>query len=160
MEKVDELVMVDNHDGRSCITVRGHLHARVRQKTLFLVRDVRIEIIPNTHQQQEVWMKRMRALIAPWNLLGEQVRKVASRGLSSGVDEFEIALGGLATCMVGTKPSSASTDKGSGHNLVHFAEKMGKLSIVDEPIAHGIAAVESGTPYSINKVGGQCGAWG
>ncbi len=143
-KEVDEVVVVDNHEGRARITVRGHLHGRTRRKTLFLIRDVRIEIMPDTCQQQEVWVKRIRALIAPWNLLQKQVRDAASRGPSAGVEEFEIGVGGLTTSTVVSNHSSMSAENKWGDNLVLLPEQMQKLSIVDELTAHGTATVETG----------------
>ena len=143
-KEVDEMVMVDSHEGRPRITVRGHLHGRTRRKTLFLVRDVRIEIMPNTCQQQEVWVKRVQALIAPWNLLQKQVRDATSRGPSAGAEELEIAVGGLTASTVTSNQSSISTENKWGDNLVYLPEQIQKLSIVDDLTAHGTAVVETG----------------
>ncbi len=133
---VDEMVLVDNHDGRPRITVRGQLRGHTRRKKLYLVRDVRLEIIPCESEQLDVWVQRMRARIAPWSLLQQQVRDAANRGPSSGVEDIGKCIAGLV----------ASTDeiKEWGDNLVHLPEQMQKLSIIDELIAHGTAAVETG----------------
>ncbi len=104
------MVIVDNHEGKPRITIRGHLHGRTRRNPLFLVSDVRIEIMPNTCQQQEVWVKRMRALIAPLNLLQKQVRDAASRGLLAGMKELETVVGGLTTSTIASNQSSMSAE--------------------------------------------------
>ncbi len=140
-EDVDEIVRVDHYDGRPRITVRGRLHGPTRLKNLLLGRDVEVEIIPTTDQQQEAWGKQIRALVAPWNMLQQEMKD------ASGVEELEIALGGLPTSRVGNKPSSMPTDKVEENwldNLTTIPEQMQKLSIVDELIVHGIAAVETG----------------
>ncbi len=147
-KEVDEIVMVDSHEGRARITVRGHLHGRTRRKTLFLARNVRIEIMPNTRQQQEVWVKRVRALVAPWNLLQKQVRDAASRGPSAGVEELEIAFGALTPSTVASNPSSTPTENKWGDNLVHLPEQMQKLSLVDDLTSHGTAAVKTGAAFT------------
>ena len=141
------MVMVDNHDGKPQITVHGRLHRRTLLRKLLPTRNVRIEIMPNTHHQQEVWVKRMRALIAPWHLLEKQVRDVAVRGPSTGVEELEIAFGGLTVGKVGTERSSMASDRveESNERLVNLPEQMQKLSIVNDVIAQGMAAVETGT---------------
>ncbi len=140
------MVMVDSQEGRPRITVRGHLHGRKRRNKAFLVRDVRIEIIPDTSDQHEVWVQRLRARIVPWNLLQQQLRDVANGVSSSGVEEFMKGVGGMDINTVATKLSSMATGKQEewNDNLVHLPEQMEKLSIVDELIAHGTAAVETG----------------
>ncbi len=140
------MVMVDSQEGMPRITVLGHLHGRKRRNKPFLVRDVRIEIIPDTSDQLEVWVQRLRARFVPWNLLQQQLRDVANGVSSSGLEEFVKWVGGMDINTVATKPSSMATGKieERNDNLAHLPEQMEKLSIVDELIAHGTAAVETG----------------
>ncbi len=95
---VDEEVMVDSQEGRPRITVRGHLHGH----KLFLVRDVRIEIIADTSDQHEVLVQRIRARFAPWNLLLQQARGAFNGGPSSGVEEFVKGVDGFGISSVST----------------------------------------------------------
>ncbi len=141
---VHEIVSVDNTDGRPRITVRGHLHGHTRLKKLFLVRNIWIQIIPETSEQLEVWMERIIARIAAWEFLEKQVRDAASHGHSTGVEELRNAFGELFTNRVPPKPSSMSMDNEWSDNPVYISEHIQKLSVVDEMMAHGIAAVETG----------------
>ena len=145
--EVDEIVKVDKYEGRTRITVRGRLHGRKRRNNLFIVRDVEIEIIPNTPEHHEVWVSKIRARVAPWNLLEQEINDVASHVPSSGVKKLEKTLGGLGTSIVSTNLSSTSAKNVAekwSDNLATLPEQMEKLSIVDELLAHGSAAVETG----------------
>ncbi len=104
-DKVDEIIKVDNYEGRTRITIRGRLHGGTRRKNLFLIRDVEVEIMSDTSRQQEVWVTQIRVLIVPWNLLQQEMKDAAE------VEESEIALGGLAANRTfGTMASSVSTE--------------------------------------------------
>ncbi len=74
-----------------------------------------------------------------------------SRAPSYGVNEIEKALGGFITSRVGTEVSSLRTYKVEGKradNLGTLPERMEKLTIVYELIAHGTAAVETCAAFS------------
>ncbi len=142
---VDEIVREDDYDGRPRITVRGRLHGRTRLKKLFLVRNVDIEIILNTPKQREVWVKRLRSLVAPWTLLKQEMKN------SSGVEDIEIALGGLAGSAVASKFSSTladNVDERWSDGLAALPEQMQKLSVVEKLTTHGAAAVRLGGTLS------------
>ncbi len=150
-DDVDEYVKVDNHNGRARITVSGRPHGGMRRNNALLVPNVRVEIIPSTSDQLEVWLNQIRSRIAPWSLLQEVVNDIASRAPLSGVEELEKAFGRLFTCCVDIEPSSMPTDVVEGKwngNLGTLPERMEKLSIVDELVTHGTAAVETGASLS------------
>ena len=137
-EEVDEMVRVEEHDERLRIMVRGRLQGQARGKTLFFVRGVELEVIPNTRQQCDVWVKIIRARIAPWNLLQKEMKDAC------GIEKLEIALGGLATSMAATKLSSRSADNVEekwSDDLCTLPEQMQKLSIVEKLTTHGAATV-------------------
>ncbi len=125
---VDEKVKMTDFEGKPCITVHGRLHGRPRRKTLFLVRDVEIEIIPATPQQQEILVKQMQALVVPWNLLQKEMKDVF------GVEAIKSALGGVPD----------KVEEKWSDILSSLPEQMQKLATMDELIAHGTAAVETG----------------
>ncbi len=138
---VDDYVKVDKHNGRPRITVCGRLHRRT----------VHVEFIPNAPEQVEVWRNHIRARIAPWNLLQEEVKDISNRAPSSAAEELAQVLGRSVTSRVGRKPSSFPTDDIGAKwsdNLGTLPEQMKKLSIVDDLIAHGTAAVETGATLS------------
>ena len=140
-DEVKEVVKVDEHEGRTRITIPGRLHGRNLQNKLFMVSDVRMEIIAVAPEQHEMWVDKIRARIAPWDLLLKKMKG------GYRVLELEFALGGSANSAVGTKPSSKSTgkvDEKRRDKLVKLPEKLQRLSIVDELIANGTAAVETG----------------
>ncbi len=56
-----------------------------RLNNAMLVRNVRVELLANTGEQREVWVNQIRARIAPWNFLQQEVKDVANRVTSSGV---------------------------------------------------------------------------
>ena len=67
------------------------------------------------------------------------------------MDELEKTLGGFLTDRVGTELPSLLTDKGEGKRTSNpgiLPERMEKLTIVDELIAHGAAAVETCAAFS------------
>ncbi len=137
-QDVDDMVKVDNHDEGARITVRGHLQGRTPRKPLFLVRDVELEIISGSLEQHEVWMNNIRARIAPWNLLQQEMKD------ASGIEALEIALGGLGTSKVATKPSSMATDtieEKCSDGLGSLPEHIQKLSVVEKLTTHGAAVV-------------------
>ncbi len=140
-KEVDGVMTVDKHEGRTRITVPGRLHGRNLRNKLFMVSDVKLEIIANEPEQHEVWLSKIRARIAPWDLLRQEMKD------ASGIEELGIALGGLSSSTVGAEPSSVSTDEVEEKRrdkLVKLPEKLQRLSIVDELTAHGTAAVETG----------------
>ncbi len=102
-------------------------------------------------------MQRIRACIAPWNLLQQQLRDPAKSGPSSGVEEF-VGVGEFGISSVTTKPSSMSMDKVEewSDNLGNLAEQMQKLSIVDELIELGTAVVETGATLAKLVVSLKC----
>ncbi len=76
----------------------------------------------------------------------QQVKDVANRGPSCGVEEIEKALGGFGISRIGTELTSFSTGKVEEKPTDNFGtlrEQMEKASFVDELIAHGTAAVET-----------------
>ncbi len=150
-EDVSDYVKVDNHNCRTRLTVCGRLHGRTRWNKALLVPNVRLEIVTSAPEQHEVWLDQIRARIAPWTHLQQEVVNIANNALPSGVKEIEHVFGGLVVGRVGTKPSSSPTnnieEKGCG-KLGTFPEKMEKLSIVDDLIAHVTAAVETGATLS------------
>ncbi len=119
-------------------------------KQSFLTRDVEIEIILKTPKQHEVWVSIIRARIAPWNLLQQEMKK------ASGVKELEIVLDGLAPTMVGTKPFSMSTEgmKEKRSDILRtLPEQIQKLSAVDDVLSQGNAAVETGGRVRTSTIG-------
>ncbi len=138
-DEVDDIVKVENTGERRRITIPGRLHGRELRNKCF-GRDVQVEIIPDAPSQHEAWVNKIRARIAPWNLLQQEMRN------ASGVEEIGNALGGLAKGMVGIEPSSMSTDKMEERRekLGNLPEKMQKLSLVDKMTAHGAVALGSG----------------
>ncbi len=92
-------------------------------------------------------MNRLRARIAPWNLLHQEMKNGASRAPSRGVEEPEISVGALATNIVSTELSLMSPDKVKEKwtdILGTLPEHMEKLSIVDKLSAQRGAAVGLG----------------
>ncbi len=150
-DDVEEYVKVDNHHGRACITLHGHLHGRIRRNNALLVPNVRVDIIPCTSQQLEVWVNQIRARIAPWSLLQQEINDIARRAPLSGMEEFEKALSGLFNSRAVTKPSLMQTDEGretTSNSLGTLTGQIGKLPIVDELLVYGTTAVETGAALS------------
>ncbi len=144
--EVDKIIKVDDYEGRARITVRGRLHGRKRRNTLNLVRDAEIEIIASTPEQHQVWLDKIRVRIAPWNLLQQEMKDLASRAPSSGVEELGKTVGGLAPGIVGIELSSTSPSKMGKKwrdKLSALPEQMKKLSILDDLTAHGAGTVGS-----------------
>ena len=132
---VAEFVKEDFHDGRHRITVRG----RMRTHNPTPHRKAQIEIIADTPKQHEVWLDQIRARIAPWKLLQQQLQDLACRTASFGAEEFEKAVGGLVPYYVTATQCSSSTD-----DVRNYSEQMEKLAVVDGLIDHGTAVVETG----------------
>ena len=140
---VNEVVSEDNCNGRRSITVHGRLHGHMP----VLVRNVKVEIIADTLQQHEVWLARIRARIAPWKLLQQEMQDIANRAPLCDMEELKNSLGGLFPSDIAAIPSSSTTDKVEGKridNLSGLHEKMEKLAVADELILHGTAGVETG----------------
>ncbi len=144
---VDKTVTVDEYEGRPRITVGGCLHGRRRRKNLFLVRNVTLEIIADTHHQHNVWVERIRARIAPWALLQQRVKDVASHSPSSTAEELEKGIGGLISKNIPTVTPYNVTEN-QDDNLRMLQERIQKLTIVDELTAHSTAAVETGATFT------------
>ncbi len=150
-EDVNEIVKVDKFDEKMCITVHGRLHGHKRRNKPFVC-DVRLEIIPNTPEQHEIWMNKIRARIAPWNLLLQELRDAAIRAPPSTAD-------GLASSMVGTEPFSMPSDKEEEkwrNNLNTLPKQMEKLSIVDKLTASVATAVGSGATFAKLMASAEC----
>ncbi len=126
--KVDEIVKFDSYEERARVTIRGRLHGGKRRNHFYLVSGVELEIIPSTPEQQDVWVNNIRARIALWNLLQQGMKN------ASGVEELEVALGGLTINNAGSKSSSTSTDKVQEKwrdKLGTLPEQMQKISTED-----------------------------
>ncbi len=144
---VENNATVDTYKGSPRITVRGRPRGRTRRNNGFFVRNLRVEVIPDTPEQLEILLNQIRARIVPWNLLEREVKAVVNGAQSSGVDELEKALGGLVRGFVGSRPSSISADEVEPKwidNLGTLPEQMQKLSHVEKLTAHGAGAVGSG----------------
>ncbi len=149
-EDVDGIVKVDKYEEKMRITVRGCLHGRKRRNKPFL-RDVKLEIIPDTPKQHQVWMSRLRARIAPWNLLQQEMKDAVSRAPSARLKEPENATGGLATDIVGIEPFSMLPDEVEEQwtdILSMLPEQLKKLSNVDQLTSQTAAAVASAAAFA------------
>ncbi len=124
---VDDLIKVDSHNGKPRITVCGCVHGRKLRRFALLARHARIEIIPSTSEQHEIWVNQIRARIVPWNLLQQEIKDLAIRAPSYGVKELANALGGLVTGHVDTKPSSMLIDNVQ-QNLNTLSENVGHVA--------------------------------
>ena len=158
-DEVDDIVKVDNTEERKRITVPGRLHGRERWNKCLIARDVQVEIIPSTTEQHEAWVDELRARIAPWNLLLEEMKDAASLAALSGLGEREITVGGLATSMIRNEPSSMSPDEVEEQrmdNLNTLPKQLEKLSIVDKLTAQGAAAVGSGAALAKLATSSKC----
>ncbi len=145
-DDVDGHVKVVSHNGRRRIVVCGRPHGRTRLHAPLRGGNVQVEILPNAPEELERWINHLRGQIAPWKLLQQEVKEVTNRAPSCGVEEIEKALGGIVTSTMRTELSSFSTDNlewKRTNNLGTLPEQTEKLSIVDELIAHGTAAVET-----------------
>ncbi len=144
-EDVNKIVKVDEQKRRQRITVHGCLHGRTRWNKLFSVPGVQIEIIPETSEQLKDWVQQIRARIAPWNLVEQQVKDAVNRRPSSRVEES--GNGVDATTRLGIEPSLLSTDrmqKKWGDNITYLPRQMQKLQIVDDLISYSATTVETG----------------
>ncbi len=68
-DDVGECVKVDDYDGRTRITVCRRPRGQVRRRNTVFGRDILLQVLPSTHEQQEVWVSQIRTRIAPWSLL-------------------------------------------------------------------------------------------
>ncbi len=93
LDDVDDVVQVDDHNGRLRITVHGRPHGRTPQSNIIRFANLRVEIISSTPEQHEVWLSQIRARIAPWTVLQQEFKNVASRRSPFGVKELEKVLG-------------------------------------------------------------------
>ncbi len=144
-------IKLDNHSDRPRITVFGRLHRRTLRNNPFIVVKVYVSIIPSTPEQLDVWLGQLRARIAPWSLLQRELKYIANRAPSSGVDGLEQFLGGFMNGKLDEEPFSISTNEVENkwsENLITLREQLQKLSIVDQAIAHGTAAMETGAILS------------
>ncbi len=140
-ENVDETVKVDTYEGKARITVPGRLYGRNLLSKLFTVSDVKLEIIAKAPEQHELWVDKIRARIAPWNVLQQEMKD------ASGAGKLEEALGSLTNSVACVGPSSTSTENAEEKlrdKLVKLPEKLQKLSIVEKLTTHSATALGLG----------------
>ncbi len=123
---VNETVKVDNYEGRLRISVPGLLQGPKHCHSLFLLRNVKLEIIAYKSAHHEVWLNQIYARIVPWKLFPQLVQSYHRHELN---------------WMSSTHEVEQKWSDGCGTILNRMLQK---LTIVDELTAHDTAAVETG----------------
>ncbi len=149
--EVEEFVKADEHDGKPCIVVPGSLHGPTRRKHFLLGGNVKVVLIPRVREQRDVWLGQIRARVAPWELLQQRVRALASYSQASGGPELAKQIGELVVNDVASLVSQSSSV--STHDpetkrvdkLSALPGQMQKLAVVHELNGHATAAVETGS---------------
>ena len=93
-----------------------------------------------------IWLEQIRARIAPWKLLQQQLQDIANRVSSYGVEELEEGVRRLVPTNVAAIPSSFSTNKAGERwtdGLRKLPEHLEKLKVVDQLTNHGTAGAGS-----------------
>ncbi len=125
LSDVKKIVEVDSYKGRPRISVPGLLFGPRRRRSLFLLRNVRLEIVAYQSAHHEVWLNQIHARIVPWKLLPQLLQSYHYDELTWWLmDEVD--------------------ERSTGNPAMVLDRMLQKLTIVDELTAHGGGAVETG----------------